>query len=213
VTLGPPPPAADLDPLIIVIPQATRLFRVHAAHRVPSAFNPGLGRPGRFHPFRTASSSELVPTLYASATIAGALSESVFHDVPYKGRAKRILVTRLHGLVLSVVVVTSPLSLTQLAGPGLRRLGVRRRDLIDGGPATYDLTAAWAGALHACAAKPAGLMWMSRHDDTSEAYVLFGDRVGDDEVAAAPGSLPLASGDGLALVEEAAAAAGIVVAR
>ena len=214
MALRPPPPAADLDPLLIVLPESLRLFRVHPAHRAPDAFNPGVGRPGRFHPFQAGPTSpDPVPTMYASATIAGALSESVFHDVPYRGPAKRIIAARLQGLVLSLVVVTSPLTMAQLAGLGLRRIGVRRRDLIDGGPAGYERTAAWAAAIHACPAQPAGLMWMSRQDDISEAYVLFGDRIGPDGIAASPGSLPLASGDGLALVEEAAAAAGIVVVR
>jgi hypothetical protein len=214
VPLRPPPPAADLDPLITLMPEGTALFRVHRVHRAPGAFNPGLGRRGRFHPFHASgSSSGPVPTLYASMTIAGAFSESVFHDVPYRGPAKRILVSRLDGLALSILVVTSPLPLAQLAGPGLRRLGVRRRELIEGGPATYDRTVAWAAALHACPPKPAGLMWMSRQDDTSEACVLFGDRVGADAITARLGLLTLSTSDGLALVEEAAAAAGIAIVR
>lgn len=56
-------------------------------------------------------------------------------------------------------------------------------------------------------------MWMSRQDDTSEAYVLFGDRVGSLGITAGFGTLSLWSGDGLVMAEEAAAAARIVVVR
>ena len=72
------------------------------------------------------------------------------------------------------MIVADPIRLAMLAGLGLRRLGVRRRDLIASGPGSYGLTAAWALALNGCLAAPSGLPWTSRQDDTASALLLFG---------------------------------------
>ena len=137
----------------------------------------------------------------------------MFHDVPYRGRAKRILVSRLDSIVLSALAVMNPLSVALVAGPGLRRIGARRRDIIDGGPATYGDTVRWAAALHDSTPKPAGLAWMSRQDDTARVYLLFGDRLDDDDLMSLAPPIALAVSPGLDLVEQAASDAGITVIR
>ncbi len=213
MVLRPPPSTADIDPLIVEIPAGTVLFRAHAAHRDATGFNPGMGTTGRFHPLLAGDPPAVVPTLYAASTIPGALSESIFHDVPYRGPAKRILVSRLQGVVVSAVLVTGTPPVALLTGAGSRRLGVRRRDLIEGGPRTYPRTVDWAAALHDAAPHPAGLTWMSRQDDAVRAYVLFGDRVPDAGLVAITAPQPLATGIGLELVEQAASDAGIAVVR
>lgn len=213
MTLRPPPAATNVDPLIVEVPAGTVLFRVHADHRHATEFNPGKGDLSRFAPLRGGRPLGIVPTLYASSTIPGALSESVFHDVPYRGTAKRILISRLGSAVLSAVGVLNPLSVALMAGPGLRRIGVRRRDLIDGGPSTYKDTVRWAAALHDSPPEPDGLAWMSRQDDTARAYLLFGDRVGDKDLLALSIPIALAISPGLDLVEQAASDAGIAVIR
>ena len=154
-----------------------------------------------------------MPALYAATTVAGALSESVFHDVPYRGRGKRILAGRLAGLALSTLIVVEPIRLALVAGLGLRRLGMRRRDLVEGGPGSYVQTAGWALALHGCPAAPAGLLWTSRQDDTANALVLFGGRVSGGGLLVASDPLPLDTGPGLALVDDAATLAAITVVR
>ncbi len=213
MALRPPPRAVDLDPLIAEVRAGTLLFRVHLVHRRPTEFNPGKGDPTRFAPLHAGDPRVVVPTLYASASIPGAFSESIFHDVPYRGPAKRILVSRLDPLSLSAITMQRDLRLAQIAGPGLRRIGVRRRDLIDGGPGTYADTVAWASALHDCPAEPDGLLWMSRQDDTVQAVVLFGDRVDSGDLSATSGPIALSSSPGLDLVDEAANDAGITVIR
>jgi len=212
VALGPPPVPADLDPLVIEIAAGTPVVRVHSATRSADAFNPGLGSPSRFAPLRRADGTS-IPTLYAATTVAGALSESVFHDVPYRGRGKRILAGRLTGLALSTLIVAEPIRLALLAELGLRRLGVRRRDLIDSGPGTYGESAAWALALYRCPAAPAGLLWTSRQDDTASALLTFGDRIAGSTLLVASDPVPLNVGPGLALVDDAATLAAITVVR
>lgn len=213
MALRPPPAAADVDPLIVEVPSGAVLFRVHAPHGRATEFNAGKGDPSRFAPLRGGRPPVVVPTLYASSTIPGALSESVFHDVPYRGTAKRILVSRLDAAVLSAVAVMNPLSVALIAGAGLRRIGVRRRDLIEGGPGTYQDTVRWAAALHDSPPEPDGLAWMSRQDDTARAYVFFGDRLDDDDLMLLSPPIALAVAPGLDLVEQAASDAGITVIR
>lgn len=75
------------------------------------------------------------------------------------------MASRLSGLALSTLIVAAPIRLALVAGLGLRRLGVRRGHLIEGGR-TYVQTAAWALAIYACPVAPAGLLWASRQDDT-----------------------------------------------
>lgn len=212
MALAPPPDPADLDPLVIEIAPGTPVVRVHSATRAADVFNPGLGAPSRFAPLHRVDGSP-IPTLYAATTVAGAVSESVFHDVPYRGRGKRILAGRLNGLALSTLIVTDPIRLALLAGLGLRRLGVRRRDLIEGGPGSYRQTAAWALALHGCPAAVSGLLWTSRQDDTASALLLFADRVPGTALLVASDPLSLDTGPGLSLVDDAATLAAITVVR
>jgi len=212
VTLPPPPDPAALDPLVVEVAAGTPLVRVHAATRRADSFNPGLGAPSRFAPLHRPDGTP-IPTLYAATSVAGVLSESVFHDVPYRGRGKRILVARLSGLAMSTLIVTEPTRLAMLAGLGLRRLGVRRRDLIETGPGTYPQTEAWALALHGSPVAPSGLLWTSRQDDTANALLLFGDRIAASALLVASDPVPLDSGPGLALVDDAATLAAITVVR
>lgn len=212
MALAPPPNPADLDPLVIEFAAGTPVVRVHPATRSADVFNPGLGPPSRFAPLHRVDGSP-IPTLYAATTVAGAVSESVFHDIPYRGRGKRILAGRLTGLALSTVIVMEPIRLAMLAGLGLRRLGVRRRDLIESGPGSYGLTAAWSLALHSCPAAPSGLLWTSRQDDTASAMLLFGDRLAETALLVASDPVPLDRGPGLALVDDAATLAAITVVR
>jgi hypothetical protein len=212
VPLAAPPSPRTLDPLLIEVPQHTRLFRVHTARLPADRFNPGRGARARFSPLHLPDGTA-IPTLYAAATIMGALSETVFHDVPYRGRGKRILASRLAGLAISSLEITQPISVARLAGVGLRRLGVRRRDLIESGVTAYPMTASWAPALHECQGAPAGLLWTSRQDDTASALVLFGDRVAPEAVTVSFGPVALDAGAGLALVDDAASLAAITVFR
>ena len=212
MALAPPPDPADLDPLVIEIAAGTPIVRVHSATRSADVFNPGLGTSSRFAPLHRMDGSP-IPTLYAATTVAGALSESVFHDVPYRGRGKRVLAARLAGLAISTLIIEEPMRLAMLAGLGLHRLGVRRRDLIESGPGTYAATASWALALYSCPAAPSGLLWTSRQDDTARALLLFGDRIPGTGLLVASNPISLATGPGLALVDDAAALAAITVVR
>ncbi len=197
----------DLDPLIHLWQRGSPLLRCHDSRFGATEFNPGLGA-GRFHPL-VAGDGEPIPTLYGSGSFAGALSETVLHDVPIRGPHRWVRQSRLLPLMVSTLAPGRDLRLVQLHGLGLRRLRVARVELIESTAGDYPRARRWAEALHRCDARPDGLVWVARQHDTSLAVVLFGDRVdrGDLDVVEPP--LPLVWGPGLERVRQTVEAADI----
>jgi hypothetical protein len=186
------------------------IIRVHHSQFGATEFNPGVGS-GRFHPLRLPR-SRAVPTLYGSETLDGALSETIFHDVPMRRPNGAVPQATLMPMVACTLTPRRSLTLIQLRGAGLQKLGLSRKQLIETEADSYDLTRAWAVALYRSVADADGLIWTSRQHPGSAALVLFGTRVRrrDLEVIAAPRSLyPPAAGwnDVLASAE----AAGITI--
>jgi RES domain len=165
------------------------IIRVHHSAFGATEFNPGRGK-GRFHPI-SAPTGMPVPTLYGSSTFEGALSETVFHDVPVRGPGKAVEQSSLMPMLSSTLLPMRPLRLVQLRGFGLNKLGLTRAELVESEADQYVVTRAWAAALYTAFDDVDGLTWMSRQHDSSGAIVLFGTRVQRHEltVAAAPRSL------------------------
>jgi len=152
-----------------------------------------------------------VPAIYGASDFDGALSETLFHDVPVEGGLRALQHSVLRPLLASVVTVRRPLKLAQLHGFGLGRLGLRRAELIESDADSYPATVLWAAALHAAPERFDGLVWISRQHDTSRALVLFGDRVDRRDLELQEPPLPLYLGSGYERVLEAADKAGIAV--
>jgi RES domain len=204
-------PPRDLpQPNLAVWPAARPMYRVHHVQYGATEFNPGFGG-GRFHPIRSAASAS-IPTIYGSSSIDGALSETVFHDVPVSGAAKQISQSALIPLLLCTLAPKRALHLIEIKGFGLQKLGLTRSQLIDTNADRYTAARRWAEALFEREPAADGLIWMSRQHDASEAVVLFGGRVvrSDLEVIEAPRGLYPPS-LGWLEVERAAEAAGIMV--
>lgn len=189
------------------------------------------GGAGRFHPFTPATSTRRrphptsargapdrsgargpLPVLYGASDAIGALSETVFHDVPVRG-VRRVPVAKLTHRVLIDLVSARELTLIDLTSHGLARLGLSRSELIESDARSYPATTAWAKALHAHPVRADGLLWVSRQHDTSRALVLFADRVAQDDLSVHPDTPPVAlrTGAGLELVCEVADRAGITI--
>lgn len=211
-----PPGAEDTDPLIRTYDAGTRLVGVRSVLRDGHAFT-DFSRgapltPGRFSPFVPDGEEQHVAVLCSAEDLEGAISETVFHDVPVRGD-KSVPRRRLQDTVATTVEVQRTLTLVHLTSSGLSRLGVARTELIESGPRVYPTTAAWARALHACPSAPDGLLWVSRQRDTSICVVLFGGRVGQEDVqpAAALAPMPLYDGAGYERVAHVADQAGITL--
>lgn len=209
----PPADVATLDPLLHTWPAGQQFHRCYDIDwGARESYAGTAARRGRFHPIAPNGAQEPLPVLYGASDVDGALSETVFHDVPVRGTKHVPYAMLLHRLVVALVP-RRDLTLVDLTSPGLRRLELTHRELIDSDPRSYRATASWAEALHDHPSRPDGLLWVSRQHNTSTALVLFGDRVPLEDLTAAPDSVPLAlgAGEGLAAVCLAANRAGITV--
>jgi len=212
VTDGRPavPRPSELDPLIETIASGARLVRVHPRSRGPVAFNPTLA-PGRFRPVLD-SRGVPVPTAYAALDIETALSEVVLRGVSGLGRGAgrrrlyRLQVAELH---LTTLRVRRPLRVVRLHGAGLTRLGVLRKHLIDTHEREYSYTADWAGALYGARARPHGLCWTSRQNDSGRALLLWETRLPADSLEVQGAGIALDREPGVELVRLVCADAGI----
>ena len=185
-----PAPSAGLDLSMIILPVDSILHRVHLAHYGATAFNPGVHGNARFSPIRNAE-GQPIPTLYAGASLACALMETVFNDVPHVPGFKSLDRARFIRQVHSTLTLRQPLQLVDLASIPLRRLGISRRQLIDTEKDTYPLTRRWAEAIHTQCPSAQGLSWISRQDDSARALVLFGDRIEAGALVQSGASSPL----------------------
>lgn len=166
----------------------------------------------RFRPVTGATGT--VATIYGADLDQGALSETVFHDVPVRGTAKRVQRRALIHMMLSTITPTRELRLVRLHGSGPNRLQATHANLIETSSRQYPRTALWGQALYECGPSFDGLIWRSRQFNDSYALMLWGDRIHRfTDLASEPDTapLPLYVGDGLDKVRELADECGITV--
>jgi hypothetical protein len=167
----------------------------------------------RFRPVQNPGGA-LVPTIYGADLTEGALSETVFHDVPVRGPGRRIFRKALVPIVLSTITPVRDLRLAELHGAGLGRLGTTHGELIETGAKQYPQTARRGQTLYDQAAGFDGLIWRSRQFNDSFALMLWGDRVARfTDLAPHPSvaPVPLYAGDGFETVRELAEATRITI--
>lgn len=179
--LPPPPRPFDLHCNVETWDADKPIVRVHHSAFGATEFNPGAGG-GRFHPVLDRR-GKVIPTIYGSSTFHGALSETVFHDVPVAATRKAIAQSALMPMLSCTLQPERPLRLVQLRGFGLKKLRLTRAQIVDSDADQYPATRAWAAALYGAVPDADGLIWMSRQHDSSEAVVLFGTRVRRHELA------------------------------
>jgi hypothetical protein len=198
------------DPRVHTWPTHQPIARCHHISMGATEFNTSsVSR--RFRP--VTRGGDIVSTLYAADLPQGALSETVFHDVPVRGAGRRLQRRALVPMVRSTIIPLRPLRLVELHGAGLRRLQVTHGELIESSSWQYPRTAAWGQALYDLADYD-GLIWRSRQFNDSFALMLWGDRVrrfDDLEVDPNDAPLPLYAGAGLDEVQQLADDCGITV--
>lgn len=207
-----PRPTA-LDPLLDVLPAGTSLLRVYHRHRGPLAFNP-TDAEGRFRPvfYRAQGQRLVVPTAYLADDDETALAEGVLRGVTAlekTGVRRRLYRVQLDGLAMHRLRLTREVRLVRLHGLGLTRLGLLRRHVIDCDEDDYLYTAAWAQSLYGSRARPLGLSWTSRQNDSARAYIFWKPRLRDGDLELVSPELRLDREPGLDLVRQVCAAAGV----
>ncbi|MDE0521189.1 MAG: RES family NAD+ phosphorylase [Boseongicola sp.] len=164
------------NPHYHVLPGGSDLHRVHRTTFRPAEFNPGKGGPTRFAPFTDATGTP-VPSLYASATLAAAIHETIFHDVPANAKTKTVRLGEVYIRAHSRLRTNRDLRLVELRNVTLGAWGISRQDLIASSPALYGQTVLWAKAIHRDFPDADGLAWTSNQCDPDDACLFFGDRV------------------------------------
>lgn len=188
------------------------IVRCHSVQMGAAEFNT-TSASRRFRPVQDSSGS-IVPTIYGADSTEGALSETVFHDVPVRGPGRRIFRKALVPMVLSTIAPVRALRLAELHGAGLGRLGTTHGELIETGAKQYPRTALWGQALYDHTAGFDGLIWRSRQFNDSFALMLWGDGVARfTDLMPHPGiaPVPLYAGMGFETVRELAEAVRITI--
>lgn len=205
------PRPADLSPSIEELHAGSTLVRVYNRSYGALDFNGG-DAIARFRPIRNASGA-IVPTAYGAHDLETAIAEAVLRGVSALNRGsprRRLFRLEVDGLDLARLRTTKPLRLVRLHGLGLTRLNLLREHVIDTPESEYDYTATWARALYGHRSKPHGLIWTSRQNDTSRAFVLWrGTRVRSEWLQLEGDPVALDREPGLDLVRQVCADAGV----
>lgn len=212
MTRVPDVPVPLKTPRLHLWPADKPIVRCHNVAMGATEFNTTLASR-RFRPFHD-SAGAVVATIYGADLIEGALSETVFHDVPVRGPGRRILRKALVPMMLSTVMPARNLRLVELHGAGLARLGVTHGELIESSSRQYPRTALWGEALYDHADRFDGLIWRSRQFNDSLALMLWGNRVdrfADLQAHPDTAPVPLFAGDGFEAVQELADAVKITI--
>ena len=172
-----PAPRPPLDAAFVTWDKGKPFHRIHPGEYGATLFNPSARGNARFSPVKDASGA-VIATIYGGTTFECAAMETVFRDVPFAAGPKIVWKARLHDLAHSIIVPTTDLKLVDFSTVGLRRLGVRRNQLIDTEATQYTATRRWAEMLYAQYPDIQGLQWVSRQDDRAMAIVLFESRIG-----------------------------------
>lgn len=171
---GERPALGARKPLTASWPAGRTLVRVHDSRYGATEPNPGVG-DARFSPLRVPEAG-VVATLYAAATMTGALSETVLHTVPTPGgdrRPRRVRLAALTAWVRSSLRCRRDLLLVRLDAAGCERLGTDVAALVTSPASTYPQTRRWASAVAAAAPSCDGLVWPSRQAPRTEALMLW----------------------------------------
>lgn len=170
-----PLPVPPLSLTRVTLPSGSDLHRIHPLRYAGDAFNSSTAGNARFSPISDAAGKP-IPTIYAGSSFNCAAMETVFHDIPFGPGYKSLEISRFAEEGYSGVQTTCDLILVDLRSIPLRKLGIKRDELIDTEKDQYDMTRKWAQAIHAEDQEAQGMLWVSRQDDDSKAFVFFGDR-------------------------------------
>jgi hypothetical protein len=204
------PSAADVDPLQITWDAGRPMARLYNARHGPLGFNPTAASQ-RFRPIHD-DEDRVVPTSYAGEDVETALAEGLLRGVDAIEADERPRLYRrdVRDIRLAAVAPTRALTFAQLNGPGLTKLGLSRKKLIEVPAPEYPHTAAWAQAIFDCPIAFDGLLWTSRQNDSAAAVVLWEGRIDPTaDLRLIDEPLALDSEPGLDLVREACLRAGV----
>jgi RES domain. len=185
-------PSPD-GPKITIVPVETVWWRIHDAAYAPVSFRDTGAEEKRRDPATHGEEGRFdcqvgeYGYLYLGETKKSAIAEAFLRGPVVKDPGARFMRrARTAGRVLSRMEFTADLPLVDLCGAaGLGRVG-QDAWLSACDEPDYPITQRWASAIRRWAPGAAGLVWMSKRDNTHRAAVLFADRLSPMAIAGRP---------------------------
>lgn len=162
--------ARPVRPNVIELPRGTDLWHVGAPGVPFDALDERQTVRYRFSPLHGRGGGAL-PVMYAAATEAAAIAETLWHDLPLTGA--RLIAERYQVRPIGTVRTTRTLKLAELHDPGLRALGLDPNQVSNTDAICYHRTIAFAQAIVDDNPNLDGLVWMSRRYNTDKTYLLW----------------------------------------
>lgn len=178
--LKPPPAELPRNPDRHVVPEGTKLYRVHHRDYRPDAFN---ARPEDVHFLGTrfgGTAEDSYPCFYAAPAPETAVVETLLHDARFGADPMRPLSRdAVRDLLLSTVYLNMDVELVSLLRA--KSLAAVAADgwLVHCDRDSYALTRRWGHWIRSHARWAQGFVWPSKRDVGNPALVLFDDRVGE----------------------------------
>jgi hypothetical protein len=173
------PEGYQCSPRREILSAGTELSRVHSSARSSTSFNERLAElesgGGRFD----GTSEEPYEFLYAASEERAAVCEALLRELPPEPSGGRLLPMKaVKGRSLSSIVTSRDVTLVRLIDA--EDLGVLGQDtwVVQSPSGDYPLTRRWGHAIRRNAPWCQGLVWRSRLEPSSLAYVFFSDRQG-----------------------------------
>ena len=153
-------------------------WRVHAKHCRATGHNGSDIGNARFSPIRDVHKA-IIPTLYAGTSPSVALMETVLHDAPWPSSGYILTLPAPDNELrrMSCLVNMQTLQLADFSALGLRRLGLKKHQVIDSDKTHYPFSRNIAEWIYANRLDLHGIVWPSRQDDRGLAMVLFEPRL------------------------------------
>jgi len=178
-----PPPPVPFPATInwTLLPSGTELHRIYPEQVPGNAFSTSADKLHRFSPIFAAG--QAVPVLYACSSVEVAIHETFFFDAADRGGGIRVLRAKaIEGKCYSSCSTRRTLRLATLHAAALARFGLSAEQLTRSPSACYAHTARWAEAIHANHPKIEGIEWTSLRGAREPAFMLFGDRVAQEDL-------------------------------
>ncbi len=193
-------PKSSFDPAKVgtVLLAPSEWWRVYSSKYPATAFNASSAGNARFSPL-VDTHGTVVPTMYLGQTPAVALMETVLHDCPSPSSGFILTLPSQEDEIrrMGSFEIKERLLLADFSAIGLRRLDLKRSDVIDSNKTEYPSSRELATAVYTHRPEIQGIQWTSRQDDRGSAVVLFGSRIKDGTIDTLRENLPL--NDGIAL--------------
>jgi hypothetical protein len=179
----PAPPTGPLNPRpsIFELEAGTvvhRMWKPGASGRPGTDYNPGYGDPTRFAPIKRpigAKEGKRIGTIYTGETVDVAFYESLLRDLPV-GPAN-VAAEDIYQYNYCKFSLGRKVKLASFFKASVRAWGITDQQLIQSiGRDAYLSTVEWAEKIYDDTDLD-GIVWMSRQDPTSKAYLFFEDRM------------------------------------